>query len=125
MDLDVEDAKKLYNTKIVRGTKKELLNLDYVSLSKLSGKEEKEKFLTEAKIGCNNLAICHGSCITIFVKQRYLNTFILRKVKEYKLTGVVIKTDNKKFVDKLIKFLSNNQSVNFQVNLLPEIKQVV
>ncbi|MFZ2310139.1 MAG: DNA-directed RNA polymerase subunit alpha C-terminal domain-containing protein [Patescibacteria group bacterium] len=111
----VKDAKRFYNTNIVYETKRELINLGYVSTYKLPAQLDKEKLIEEAKISFNTVALYVGGYITPFVKQSFLNFFILKNLKRQPTIEIIIKAEGDDFIDKLLKFLSAHQKVNFEI----------
>jgi hypothetical protein len=111
----IKSAKKFYNTNIIYETKKELVNMGYVSTYKLPAQLDREKLIEEAKIGFNIIALYVGGYITPFVKQNFLNVFILKNLKRQPTVEIIIKAEGDNFIDKLLKFLSAYQKVNFEI----------
>ena len=111
----IKDAKKFYNTDVVCETKRELTNLGYVSTYKLPAQLDKEKLIEEARIGRNITALYVGGYITPFVKQSFLNVFILKNLKRQPTIEIIIRAEGDSFIDKLLKFLSSHQKVNLEI----------
>jgi hypothetical protein len=113
--MNITEAKIHYNTDVVCKTKKQLINLGYVSICKLPKQLDKEKLLNEAKGIFNSLALYNGSYCAVFVKQEYFNIFILRNLKQQPVANIIIKAQGQNFIDKLIEFLNENKEATFEV----------
>lgn len=111
----IKNAKKFYNTDIVCRTKRELVNLGYISIRKLPVQLSKEKLIGEARMIHNSIALYSWGYMTTFIKQSVFNIFILKNLKQQPAVEIIIKAEGNDFIDQLIKFLSSHPKANFEI----------